>query len=176
MCDDWRHDYVTFRDWVLTNLGSFEPGMSLDRIDNDGDYTPGNLRLVTSGQQARNKRTNRRLTHPATGETMLLCDWGKRLGLRPETIAARIDKRGWSLNRALSENSRLYEPLGKPRAKLTHPVTGECLYVSEWAKRLGIRLWAVKSRLARGWPLERALSEGNRQHSPLIKSKAPIRG
>jgi hypothetical protein len=51
----WRHDYIAFKTWILSNLGERPLKHSLDRINNNGSYVPGNLRWATHSQQQRNK-------------------------------------------------------------------------------------------------------------------------
>lgn len=74
------------------------PNHSLDRIDNAGNYEPGNVRWSTINEQNRNKRSNRRIT--AYGTTMLMKDWSRATGETPDKILGRI-KRGWSPERAV---------------------------------------------------------------------------
>lgn len=55
VCTEW-HDVATFCDWIASNLGPCPSGHSIDRIDNDRGYEPGNVRWATRSQQAINRR------------------------------------------------------------------------------------------------------------------------
>jgi hypothetical protein len=55
VCPEWR-DPAAFCAWMDANMGPCPPGMSLDRIDNDGNYEPGNVRWNDNAGQARNTR------------------------------------------------------------------------------------------------------------------------
>lgn len=62
ICDQWRHDFVAFRDHV----GDPPPDLTLDRIDNDRGYEPGNVRWATRAEQNRNRRAH---VHPQARKT-----------------------------------------------------------------------------------------------------------
>ncbi len=53
VCDEWQ-DFRSFQEWALSN--GYREGLTIDRIDNDGDYKPTNCRWVTMAVQAKNKR------------------------------------------------------------------------------------------------------------------------
>lgn len=95
ICSDWS----SFEHF-LADMGEAPMGRSLDRIDNDGNYEPGNCRWATITQQNRNTSTNRRLTH--NGETRTVTEWAVRLGMTKATLFHRLDQ-GWSAERALTE-------------------------------------------------------------------------
>jgi hypothetical protein len=71
ICAEWRDDFDAFDRWAIEH--GYDDALSIDRIDNDGDYTPQNCRWATDKEQANNKRTNRRVT--AWGETKTLAEW-----------------------------------------------------------------------------------------------------
>ena len=76
----------------LADMGKAPKGMSLDRINNNGNYTPSNCRWATPLQQTLNSRQTRWITYK--GETMCLAHWAKRIGLLPSTLGSRL--RTWT--------------------------------------------------------------------------------
>jgi hypothetical protein len=85
----------------LTELGPKpSAGLSLHRVDNDGDYRPGNVVWADRVTQARNMRNNRRLTFD--GRCQTLGAWAVELGMKPGTLGARL-ARGWTVAEALTK-------------------------------------------------------------------------
>lgn len=76
----------------------YAEGLSIDRIDNNGNYCKENCRWTTKYFQDRNKRTNRYLCH--NGKRMILADWAMELGISPSSLIERINK--WGETKALS--------------------------------------------------------------------------
>lgn len=97
VCDRWRNDFAAF----LADMGERPEGTTLDRIDVDGDYEPGNCRWATATRQARNTRHNRWIEYG--GARMTAADWADVLGLSATTLRSRLDHLGWPVERALTE-------------------------------------------------------------------------
>lgn len=53
VCDEWRNDFQAFYDWSMSH--GYKEGLTIDRIDNDGNYEPSNCRWVTQAEQNLNK-------------------------------------------------------------------------------------------------------------------------
>jgi len=94
ICENWLASFKAF----LSDMGPRPNDSTLDRIDVNGNYEPGNCRWATITTQTRNMRSNRRMEF--NGETLCLSEWAERYGLRSDCISARL-KRGWSIAKAL---------------------------------------------------------------------------
>lgn len=111
VCDDWKKDFLIFKDWALNN--GYSDDLSIDRVDVNGNYEPSNCRWATNQQQARNRRNNRMDTVKITafGETKSALDWldDPRCDLKTTTgIIYRIGA-GWTPEEAISKPSERKE-------------------------------------------------------------------
>jgi hypothetical protein len=92
ICDRWRTFTAFASDmWPRPSLEH-----SIDRIDNDGNYEPGNCRWATSEEQSRNKCTNRLIQF--NGTTKCVTAWARDAGLRPTTLFGRLNARPMSVD------------------------------------------------------------------------------
>lgn len=100
ICDDWANSFVVFRDWAYK--AGYSDSLSIDRINNDGNYEPSNCRWVDVAAQNRNQRSNVRLEY--NGETKLMVEWAKDLGITEQALYRRINVLHWPLERALTQH------------------------------------------------------------------------
>lgn len=96
VCDEWNNDYVAFARWALQN--GYNDHLTLDRIDNDGNYEPSNCRWITEKEQHRNTSTCRYYTH--NGVTKTLIEWAEEYGIHKNTLSQRLNS-GMSIDEAL---------------------------------------------------------------------------
>lgn len=94
--EEWSHDFRAFYKYIGEPPTTMH---SLDRIDNDGNYEPGNVRWATKHQQDNNKSQNVYYTY--NGETKTLSDWARFRNINVQTLYARLHKYSWGLERAL---------------------------------------------------------------------------
>lgn len=98
VCDEWHKSFVAFMNWAMAN--GYRDDLTLDRIDNEGNYEPSNCRWITNEAQQLNKRTNRFITF--NGETRTIKEWSVITGIHPRTISARLGL-GWTAEAALTK-------------------------------------------------------------------------
>jgi hypothetical protein len=146
VCDRWM-DFGNFRN----DMGdTYRPGLTIERIDNDGNYEPGNCRWATWQEQARNKRTSHIIARE--GEGIALAEAVEGTGIKYSTVEARINAYGWSTERALTEEVR--------KARIIE-FRGYSANGSKWATLLGVSSEMLRYRFARkGWSSERTITEG----------------
>lgn len=111
VCPEWD-DYGTFRSWAID--AGYAEGLSIDRIDNDGNYAPDNCRWTDRITQANNRRGQVLLT--AFGETKSLAMWARdqRCPVSAPALQLRVVRRGWDHERAI------VTPIVKNNGEATH--------------------------------------------------------
>lgn len=100
---EWRNDPQKFLDYMGPRPSV---NHSIDRIDNDKGYEPGNLRWADRKTQQRNRRANVVIEY--NGLKMCVTEWAEKLGIDAHCLSSRI-KRGWPLERAMSPKSYKFE-------------------------------------------------------------------
>ena len=101
VCDRW----LALANFVADNESRWQPGLTIERIDNNGNYTPENTTWVTQKRQAQNRRDTWLLTY--AGRTQSRADWAEEYGLLYTTFVKRIEA-GWGIERALTQPVRSY--------------------------------------------------------------------
>ena len=101
VCDEWRNCFVAFREWAMTN--GYDDKLTLDRIDNDGNYEPSNCKWSTVREQSNNRRTSRLITY--RGETKTMMQWAETIGMPYDTFKRRLYY-GWSVDKAIETPMR----------------------------------------------------------------------
>lgn len=92
VCREWDEDFMSFYRWSLSN--GYKEGLSIDRIDNNGDYEPDNCRWVDQKEQNNNTRRTNFITYK--GKTQSLKQWSEELNLNYSTLRSRL-RIGWSV-------------------------------------------------------------------------------
>jgi hypothetical protein len=101
ICQEWE-DYEKFHDWAYSH--GYESHLTLERRNNNGPYSPDNCRWATQKEQSNNTRRNRHISF--RGKIKTLSQWGEITGLGSDVIRCRIDRYGWSIEKALTTPSK----------------------------------------------------------------------
>lgn len=152
ICERWD-SFKAFHDDMI---GSYKPGLTIDRIDNNGPYSPENCRWATYHTQLRNKSNNVNIT--INGETKCLEDWMDIYGITYGTFSKRR-KKGLPLDECITkplDHRRRPKTFTHHNAKLIR-IGDECRYIADWAKVYGIDRRTVYSRTRRGWDTVKAI-------------------
>lgn len=129
VCERWMDSFANF----LADMGEAPVGTSIDRIDSNGHYEPGNCRWSTPKEQARNRSNNRPITFK--GRTQTLAAWGEELGLSVQTLSWRIKR--WGVERALVPGKQRFHKLTEAQRQEIRALRGKVTQV-ELAKRFGV--------------------------------------
>lgn len=105
VCDQWKQ-FVPFRNWALAN--GYKDGLTIERVDNNGNYEPENCKWVTRKEQGNNRRTNHLITF--NGKTQNIAQWSEETGLPFQLIIERINILKWTPQKALTTPARRHKP------------------------------------------------------------------
>lgn len=99
VCVEWLHDFPAFREWALKH--GYQEGLTIERIQLDGDYSPDNCCFIPAVEQATNTSTNQKII--AFGETKCLAAWSRdpRCQVKASTLWYRI-RNGFDAETAIS--------------------------------------------------------------------------
>ena len=191
MCPEWANDYMTFRTWALANGYSQDQKtdkginvLTIDRIDNDGNYEPGNCRFVTNAVQATNTRKSM-----SDDEKYAICpvcgkEYRKSQRNGEKTCSCSCGRKWYHMNHPNTRDyTRICPVCGKTFIAKDHyekrihcsrkcasksisliwEYNGESHRVVEWAEIIGINAHCLYHRKEMGWTIEEIL-------------KTPLRG
>lgn len=97
VCEEWKNNFKDFYSWAISK--NYSKGLTIDRINVNGDYCPENCKLSTQKEQGNNKRNNHYLEFNNQSHT--ISEWADITGLKRDTLKRRIYL-GWSVERALT--------------------------------------------------------------------------
>ena len=136
VCDRWKNSFENF----LADMGTKpSPKHSLDRIDNNADYSPKNCRWATKAEQQNNQRSNRLIT--IGNETYTIAQWTKKMNIGEQVIFMRL-KAGWSDYDAVMTPVRPYKII---------TIGNETLTIAQWTEKMGYNKTVIQGRLKDGW-------------------------
>lgn len=95
--DEWNNNFKSFYNWAIAN--GYNDGLTIDRIDINGNYEPTNCRWETMKVQENNKRNNRIILY--NGKEQTVTQWAEEIGMKRETLISRLNA-GWDIEKALT--------------------------------------------------------------------------
>lgn len=155
VCDRWRYSFENFYD----DMGSPPSSdLSIDRINNNGNYEPGNCRWATKTEQALNRRNNNYLEF--NGKRLSISEWSDAIGINKQTICERI-KCGMTIDMILSPE-KFTKSTRNRRFTTVLEWNGEDLTVDEWSRRINVPWRTIFDRIKAGWTVEKIMTTGDR--------------
>lgn len=104
VCDEWKNNPTAYYNWCIDN--GYKARLHIDRIDNNGNYSPENCRVVTSNDNNRNTSRNRFVEF--RGKTMVVKDFADLLGMAQSTMRAKLFKQGLTPEEVYNNPAKIY--------------------------------------------------------------------
>lgn len=163
VCEEW-HDPQKFIEWARTTIGKKDRNLTVDRIDNNGPYSPENCRWATPKEQSRNRRNTRYGT--MDGITKPLTEWCEEYNIYPETVMQRMES-------GMDFKSALTHPTGfESISSFIIEIDGVKKNVTEWCKIFGTSRNTAYGRIKRGLDPIEAVSKPPRKPVPQTKNRS----
>lgn len=157
VCNEW-HNPENFIKWAYSTVGEKTKELTIDRINNDGPYSPENCRWATIKEQSRNRSTTRFET--INGETKPLKSWCEQYGIGYSTVLHRFNYLGWELEDALTVpigGENIHKKSGVSKRYIMIEIDGEIKNISDWCKIYNINKSNVYYRIHNGQSPKEAL-------------------
>lgn len=98
ICEEWKNDFMSFYNWSMKN--GYKEGLTIDRINNDGNYEPSNCRWTTRLVQCNNTRVNKYVT--INNETKSVADWCRHYNISYSLVHQRYKRFNWDIIKAIT--------------------------------------------------------------------------
>lgn len=145
VCEEWSESFEIFYEWAMNN--GYKEGLTLDRVDVNGNYEPNNCKWATRKEQSRN--TRKTIYATVNNITKDLNTWADELGVSRETLYRRVHKLHWTPEEAV---------IGKHKNITQYTAYGMSKSLKEWAEYLDMNLSTLESRIYNGWSIEKAIT------------------
>lgn len=175
VCEQWKKSLKSFTEWAHAN--GYLDDLSIDRLNNDCDYEPGNCRWATRLTQQNNMRNNIKIN--AWGEIKTLTDWtiDPRCAVERHVLTDRVGRLKWIAEEAIStpkhgkrhqtkrrkdQKQVCSKPASTMRENSRHKlltIWGETMNMKDWSldPRCKVNYNTLKLRVWKGWDAENAV-------------------
>lgn len=161
VCDEWLNDFMAFYNWSMDN--GYGDNLTIDRIDNNGNYEPSNCRWTDVKTQCNNRRSNHLVTYK--GRTQTVAEWEHELGFKKDILLCRFSL-GWSVEKAIEtpyknrsfNNEHGYGYSREIKERLVC-IDGETHTLKEWCDIKGLKDSTITRRVMRGMSEYEALTK-----------------
>lgn len=152
ICNEWKENFESFYEWSMKNGYKEEKSKSgrniltIDRINNDGNYCPENCRWIKQKEQMKNTSKNNYIEY--NGERKTLTDWAREYGIHRRTLSSRITTLGYTFEEAINKK----DGIAKNSVVISH--NGKDMSLSQYAREVGVHISLPSKDLARGMTVE----------------------